>query len=167
MTVTLVTHPAPAWLRELATARTNYEELQGWPVAVEVSSRSLTLTAGQVIDAVGMPAALGELVQLQLQLMMLDGPVIAGPRAGWLTFLAEPSSSPNPMLPPDLEDALVRLAPRGEHVVVPIARAVHRLRDVRWLNPPRPRRRLPEWTVVIGATRRVVATRTAPDRLAA
>lgn len=157
----LTTHSAPAWLRELTTARTAYEELHGWPVSVEVSSRSLTLPTGQAVDAIGMPTALGELVQSQLHVMMLKGPVIAGPRRDWMTFLTEPSASTNPLLPPDLETAQVRLVPRGERIVLPTARATQRLRDVRWVDPPRPGRELPDWTVVIGATRRVVATRDA------
>jgi hypothetical protein len=163
MAIKLITHAAPAWLRELTTARTNYEELHGWPAVVEVSSRCLKLPVGQAVDAVRMPAALGELVQFQLQVMMLDGPVIAGPQSGWLTFLTEAATSAHPLLPPDLEPALVRLVPHGEHIVLPIAATTHRLRDVRWLNPPRPCRKPPGWSAVIGASRRVVATRTVDD----
>ena len=56
----------------------------------------------------------------------------------------------------------VRLVAPGAYISLPIAITMHRLRDVRWLNPPRPGRKPPGWSVVVGATRRVVAVRDFP-----
>jgi len=71
-----------------------------------------------------------------------------------------------PLLPLDLESAHVRLVAPGAYITLPTAITMHRLRDVRWLNPPRPGRKPPGWSVVVGATRRVVAVRE-PVELAA
>lgn len=51
--------PAQQWLRELVAARTRYEELLDCLVTVDVQLRRLALAAGQVLDAVTMPATPG------------------------------------------------------------------------------------------------------------
>jgi hypothetical protein len=151
---------APAWLRELVAARTNYEELLGWSPFLQVSKRRLLMPLGQTIDAITMPAALGADVQFQLQVMMLDGPVIAGLGSDLLTFVIEPSTSTSSRLPAEFECASVRVVSRAEHLVLPIVCTVGNAGDVWWFNPPRPRRPLPARSVVVGVSRRVISCQT-------
>jgi hypothetical protein len=158
MNPTQIHRTAPAWLYELAMARTDYEELLGWPVALHVTSRRLTIPAGQLFDAVSMPAALGELVQRRLQITRLEGPVIAESRTGCLTFLTGLSASTEPVLPVDLDHAGVTLVARDDPVMLPAACVRSDAGDVRWFSPPRPRRVLPAWSIVIGASSRVVSS---------
>src|SRR3954470_24362526 len=61
--MTTMTQPAPEWLRELAAARAHYEELFGWTVSVQVGQRQLVVALGDSLDAITMPAELGERVQ--------------------------------------------------------------------------------------------------------
>jgi hypothetical protein len=137
-------------------ARNDYEELLGWPVALHVTARRLTIAAGHFLDAVSMPTALGTRVQRQLRIVSLDGPVVAGPRQGWLTFLTGLSDPADPQLPEDLRRAEIRLVMRRERVEVPTVCMTRSPGEVRWFSPPRPRRSPPAWSVVIGMSRRVV-----------
>lgn len=157
MKPTLISRTAPAWLSDLTKARNDYEELFGWPVALHVTARRLTIPVGQLFDAMSMPAALGASVQRQLRIMLQDGPVIVQQRTGWLTFLTGLSASIEPPLPADLDRAGVKLIARGGHVVLPTACVGSESGEVRWFNPPRPRRTPPPWSVVIGASRWVVS----------
>jgi hypothetical protein len=146
--------PAPRWLRDLITARTQYEELLGWPVTVDMGPRRLVLAVGHVLDAVTMPEPLGASVLAELQITMLAGPVVAdsdGPR--W-TFLTDLATASQPDISSDLHAHTVHLVPRSGHVIVPGPSDGEG--SSRWVRPPRPHHRLPPWSVVIGTTRRVV-----------
>jgi hypothetical protein len=145
------TPAAPDWLRDLADARTDYEERLGWPVTIEVAHRRLVAAVGERMDAITVPARLGRHVLAELQIAMLAGPVIAGP-GEWWTFLTEPATAPRPAVPAELCQAKVRLTPRGAHVVIPPRRDAQE-----WIKRPEPQRTLPPWSVVIGVTRRVAA----------
>ncbi|WP_020663616.1 hypothetical protein [Amycolatopsis benzoatilytica] len=149
------TPAAPQWLRDLAAARTQYEELLGWPVTIDVTPRRLAVAVGQALDAVTMPATLGASVLAELQISMLAGPVIADPGGGtWWTFLTAPAARSRPDLPAELHARKVHLTPRGAHVIVP--KHIGDGESSQWISPPQPHRDLPPWSVVIGATRRVV-----------
>ncbi|MBB5155939.1 hypothetical protein [Saccharopolyspora phatthalungensis] len=150
------TSTAPQWLRDLAAARTRYEELVGWPVTVEVQPRRLTVPVGEVLDALTMPAPLGHAVQSELRLMMLAGPVIAGPGHDWWTFLTEPTDASRPEVPAELHRWKLRPTPRGAHVILP-ALATTEDKTPQWIGSPRSHTALPPWHAVIGATRRALS----------
>lgn len=158
MTVRLTNPPstpaAPQWLRDLVTARTHYEELLGWPVTVDIEPRRLALAVGQEVDAVTMPTALGQVVLAELRITMLVGPVIADPGGAWWTFLTAPATASRPDIPAELHARKVRLTPRGAQVIIP--NLTNCEASSRWITLPLPRHPLPPWSVVIGATRRVV-----------
>ncbi|MGH3981023.1 MAG: hypothetical protein ACRDRZ_18840 [Pseudonocardiaceae bacterium] len=155
---TLIGAPgAPAWLHEVATARTRYEELLGWPVSIDVERRRLMVPVGTVLDAVTMPAALGRTVLAELRIAILAGPVTADPAGHWWTFLIQPAAAAGTDLPAELRRLKVRPTPRGGHAIVPIQLAHHGDGGWRWVQPPRPRQSLPPRSVVLGATRRVAA----------
>ncbi len=143
------------WLRELAAARTHYEELLGWPVRMEVGQRCLTVPVGRALDALIMPAPLGEKVLAELTIMMLAGPVTTGPGGGWWTFLSRPVPAPRPGVPAALRRLRVRPAPRGTPVIIPTP--VDGDSGWRWIQPPHSGGSLPQWPLIIGATRRVGA----------
>lgn len=84
----------PEWLRDLASAKTRCEEDWGLPVTVDIAHRRLVVRVGAVMDAITMPAALGARVLAQLRVMMLAGPVIAGPGGTCWTFLTQPATAP-------------------------------------------------------------------------
>ncbi|MBV9845815.1 MAG: hypothetical protein JOZ47_12165 [Kutzneria sp.] len=166
MTVRLTSPPttpsAPQWLRDLVAARTHYEELLGWPVTVDVEPRRLAVAVGQVLDAVTMPAALGASVFAELQITMLSGPVIADLGGAWWTFLTAPATKCRPDVPADLHARKVHVIPRGARVIIPNPTTV--ASSSRWIESPRPHHGLPPWSVVIGATRRVVDHLASADR---
>jgi hypothetical protein len=92
---------------------------------------------GDTIDAISMPAPFAALVQTELEIMMLAGPVTTDPD-GSSTFLTQPATSPNPKVPTDLLPLGVRLIPTGTPVVLPTSN-----------------HRPAIWSTVIGAARRV------------
>lgn len=155
---------APEWLRELAAARTHYEEMFGWPVAIKVEQQVLAAPVGRVLDAVTMPAALGDKVLADLQLMLLVGPIVATPdNSSWM-FFTEPATGPARDVPVELRHLQVDLIPKDTHVVIPTH--IDSDTGLRWIKQPQPHRPPPPWSVVIGIARRV-ATRTTSDESAA
>jgi hypothetical protein len=153
---------APEWLRELATAKTVYEEQWGWPVSVDVAQRRLIVPVGQALDAVTTPAPLGKCIQAALRIMMLAGPVVASPGSQWLTFLTEPATGPSPVLHSTLHRLKVHPIPFGAHAIIPTH--LDGTGTWQWAHLPPPRRPLPPWAVVIGAARKIA---TAPPPVAA
>ncbi|HEX3784992.1 MAG TPA: hypothetical protein VHX38_35475 [Pseudonocardiaceae bacterium] len=159
MTVT-ATQPAPRstaasdWLRELVDVRNEYEELLCWPVLLEVTNRRLIMPTGTTLDAVVMPAALGEKVLAELRIAMLDCPVIMEPDGSWI-FATDPVGAPHPAMPPELISAQVRTLPAGSQVVLP---ASPHLCGVgrSWVTPCR-RQSLAPWHAVIATGRRIIA----------
>lgn len=153
--------PAPVVevVRELASARTRYEERFGWPVSMEVEKRRLIVAVGGVLDAVSMPAVLGQKVLAQLRVMMLAGPVIAGPAGQSWTFLTQPATAPGAAQRTDLRRLKVQLTPTGAHTVIPIVLDTTDTGSWSWVQPPQSDYPLPPWPVVIGTTRRVAARR--------
>lgn len=146
---------APEWLRELAAARTHYEEMFGWPVAINVEQRVLAAPVGGVLDAVTMPATLGGTVLAEFQLMMLVGPVIATPaNASWM-FFTQPVIGSARDVPAELRDLQVQLVPKGTHVVIPTQ--VDSDSGLRWIRQPQPHRPSPSWSVISGIARRAAA----------
>ena len=146
---------APEWLRELAAARTRYEERLGWPVAIEVEQQVVAAPVGGVLDVVTMPTTLGGAVLAELQLMMLVGPVIATPdNASWMFFI-QPVTGPARDMAAELRHRQVRLLPKGTYVPIPTHPGSNS--GLRWIKQPQPHRPLPPWSVVIGVTRRVAA----------
>lgn len=157
MNAPTTTFPAPEWLRTLAAARTHYEELLGWPVRVQVQQRYLTVPVGMALDALTMPATLGEKVLAELTISMLAGPVTADPGGDWWTFLSHPAPAPRLGVPAALRRLRVHPAPRGTPVIIPTSLDGGGESRWQWIEPPRPGRSLPPWSVVVGATRRVAA----------
>lgn len=90
------------------------------------------LIAGETVDAISMPAAFGALVQAELGIMMLAGPVTADDD-GSLIFLTQRAETP--AVPADLLRLGVRAVPAG--------------------TPLEPGRSPAIWWTVIGASRRV------------
>lgn len=155
---------APPWLRELVDARTHYEEMFGWPVAIEIEQQVVAAPTGGVLDAVTMPATLGRRVLADLQLMMLEAPVVAAPDDTSWMFLTQPVAEPGRDVPADLRRLQVHRIPAGTHVLIPTR--LDSASGLRWVTRPQPRRPSPPWSVVIGATRRVAATRAGAEPVA-
>lgn len=162
MTTAITIQPAPTWLRELADARANYEELFGWPVSVQVGHRSLAVAVGHSVGAVIMPAGLGAEVHHELGIAMLGGPVLAHQDGSRWTFLTKP-------LPPIRSDLAGRLtmcevviAPHGSHVVIPpyLAIGAGAAEARRWIEPPVSSRPLPPPYAVISTVRRLTQDQT-------
>ena len=155
------THPAPDWLRELATARTRYEELLGWPVCMDVQSRCVAVPVGMVLDTITMPATLGEKVRAELGFPVPAGPVATAPDGDRWTFLTQPAAAARRAIPAELRELDVDTAGDGAHVAIPTwLDSPTRLDDTgdrgwRWVERPHPRQSLPPWSVVLGATRRI------------
>lgn len=155
MTISITNRPAPAWLRELAHGRATYEELLGWPVAVQVGNRVLIVAIGQTIEAVTMPASLGAMVRGQLDIAMLSGPVVADPDGRRWTFLTKPLDTLRPNITADLSHLHVDVAPHGSHVVIPTDPHTSSGKLWRWIEEPSPARALPPAYAVIAVTRRL------------
>ncbi len=151
------THPAPDWLRELATARTRYEELLGWPVCMDVLSQCVAVPVGTVLDTVTMPATLAQKVRVELGFTMPAGPVAADPDGDWWTFLTEPATAARHDIPAELRELEVHTARHGAHVVIPTRLDGTDDRGWRWVELPHPHQSLPPWSAVLGATRRIAA----------
>lgn len=149
--------------QELSTARAQYEELLGCEVSIDVANRRLVTWAGRAMDAVVLPARLGDRVLAELRFAMLDGPVAAAPGGQWMTFLTAPAAVPNPFISYELRRALelrrarMQLMPRGGQVVLPRPAVAHDdPREWRWVEAPRPGRPLPPWCAVVAAVKRAV-----------
>jgi hypothetical protein len=155
--MTTMTQPAPAWLRNLATARAHYEETFGWPVAVQVGQRQLAVALGQTLDAITMPAELGAQVHAQLGIAMLTGPVIAHPDGGRWTFLTQSATMTHGDVD-GLEGEEVRHAGAGAYTVIPTDAGNG---GWHWVNEPRPHQMLPSAYAVIATARRLRSTVTA------
>lgn len=149
MTTPTATRPAPGWLRELAAARGQYEELFGWPVSVDVEPRRLVALVGGALDTLTMPATLGADVLTDLQLAKAAGPVVADPAGSSWTFLTRPATRE---LPDELHRIGVCPAAPGACAVIPTSPAETDDDNTwRWIERPRTGRPLPPWSVVIDA----------------
>lgn len=157
MTISITNRPAPAWLRELAHGRATYEELLGWPVAVQVGNRVLILAIGQTVEAVTMPAALGAMVRDELGIALLSGPVSTDPEGRRWTFLTKPLETLRPNITADLSHLAVTVAPLGSHVIIPTGPMTTTGKLWRWIEPPAPARALPPAYAVIAVIRRLTA----------
>jgi hypothetical protein len=93
--------------------------------------------AGEDLDAISMPATFGALVQAELGIMMLAGPVITDDDGSW-TFLTERADTRRPV-PTDLLRLGVRAVPAGTALV----------------DAGAPGQAAAIWWTVIGAARRV------------
>jgi hypothetical protein len=155
MTISITNRPAPAWLRELAHGRAEYEELLGWPVSVQVGNRVLIVAIGPVVEAVTMPAALGARVRAELGIAMLSGPVATDPDGDRWTFLTKPLEHLRPNITADLSHLRVVVAPHGSHVTIPTGPDVSAGQAWRWIERPSPAKPLPPAYAVIAVTRRL------------
>ncbi len=155
MTISITNRPAPAWLRELAHGRAEYEELLGWPVSVQVGKRLLIVAIGQTVEAVTMPAGLGRRVQAELGIAMQSGPVVSDPEGGRWTFLTKPLDRLRANTSADLSHMRVTVAPHGSFVVIPASPTVTTGPMWRWIERPAPGRVLPPAYAVIAVTRRL------------
>lgn len=134
-------------LQALTAVRTFYEEEHGWPVSIEPSTGRVTVTTGEVLDALMMPNRMGEAVGHALIEIMQ--PQTAFTTGGWWTVLTLPRPA-GVVLPKDLVRARVRLIPEGAPVPLPLHRGG-------WVLPPRTGRGLPPHSVVVSLARRVHA----------
>ncbi|MBB4906396.1 hypothetical protein [Actinophytocola algeriensis] len=157
MTISITNRPAPVWLRELAHGRAEYEELLGWPVAVQVGNRLLIVAIGATVEAVTMPAGLGARVRAEMGIAMLSGPVVADPAGVRWTFITKPLDHLRPNIAADLSHLRVVVAPHGSHVTIPTGPEVSTGNGWRWIERPAPGRSLPPAYAVIAVTRRLAA----------
>lgn len=146
---------APKWLHDLTKMKTHYEEDWGLPVTVDVGHERLVIPVGSVMDAINMPAALGEKVLRKLLVMMLAGPVIASTSGSYWTFLTQPAPESRLDIPSPLRQLEVYATSRGATTVIPSQPDAGEVTDWRWVQLPRKNRKLPPWHTVIGATNRV------------
>jgi hypothetical protein len=160
MTDSITNQPAPQWLRDLARGRASYEELLGWPVTVQVTTRTLTLHLDDTVSALTMPVALGTVVRRELGVAMQHAPVISDPEALTWTFLTRPPEELRSGVAAALALARVTFARAGCQVVVPtspLEGAV--IRNRQWIDPPTPGRTLPPAYPVISVARRLTEHR--------
>jgi hypothetical protein len=148
-------HIAPAWLRRLTATKTYYEEALSWPVLVDIEPHRILIPAGDVLDAITMPARLAQAVVAELRIEMLAGPVISQTSGQWWTFLTELTLAPQPGISIDLRGLRVNLVPYGNQIVLPnqIGDAATPL----WSERPRRRHCLTPWSAIVGTARRVAA----------
>lgn len=147
-------------LRELASARTYYEERFGWPVTIEVNGGRLMMPLGEVADAVVMPAPLGGKVLTELRIALLAGPVLADTTGQWWMFLTRPAGCGRPKDHTELRSLEVHVVPAGSHVVIP--REIDENAGLPWIERPRALHQLPPWQCVIATVRRSGAGPTSP-----
>jgi hypothetical protein len=147
--------PDLSLLRELATARTYYEERFGWPVTIEVDPGRLLMAVGELADAVVMPRPLGWRVLTDLRIALLAGPVLADTTGQWWMFLTRPAAISVPKEHTDLRCLEVYLVPGGSRVVVPSE--IDEKNGWPWLERPRALSQLPPWPAVIATARRAGA----------
>lgn len=136
---------------DLASALTYYRERLGWPVSINARDRCLLLRTGDLIDALILPAALGQPVAAELCTSMMSGPISTDDDKWRWTFFTECCRRENPELPPDLRSANVRTVPKGGHVMLP-----PHPESKLWRQPPEPNRSLPPWSAVVAVARRVL-----------
>jgi hypothetical protein len=141
-------------LRELAAARTWYEERFGWQVTVEVAGARLVMELGDRMDAVAMSKPLGRRVLTELRITMLAGPVLADATARWWMFLTQPAAGIGWSVK-QLRGLDVHPVPRGSRVVVPSE--ISETPQWPWIERPRALHRLPPWAAVIATVRRTTA----------
>jgi hypothetical protein len=156
MTVSMTPMPAPAWLRELASARASYQELLGWPVSVQVGQRNLVVAIGEILHAIAMPAGLGARVAAQSRISILPAPVIANADGTRWTFLAKADRPIRASVADDLSAARVTFAPPGSYVVIPATMGPSTGRVERWIEAPQPNRALPPSCAIVGLARRLI-----------
>lgn len=140
---------APEWLRGLVSARSGYERRFGWPVVIDAEHQRLAVVVGNGLDALIMPATLGQHVLDELRISMLAGPVISDPTRRWWTFLTLPA--PRLKISAELPAQKIRLVPRGAPVILPAVTGD--ASTPQWIVEPCSG---PPWSVVVGATRRCI-----------
>jgi len=155
MTTSLTPLPAPTWLRELTKARAHYEELLGWPAAIQVGRRDLVVIVGATLGAVGMPARLGARVRQELGFTLLSGPIVADPGGGWWTFLTKPAGLLRADVAQDLAAVRVLVHQRGASIEIPWDVKETTTGGGRWVERPVPNRPLPPGTAVVSMVRRL------------
>lgn len=141
-------------LRELAQARTRYEERLGWPVTIDVRLGRLVMMTGPIADAVTMPASLGRLVLADLRIAMFGGPVVADPSGrSWMFFTAPFGTfEPTEEVAEELSQLDIALMPPETYVVVPTH--LDGANPWPWIEQPRSGRDLPPVAAVIATARR-------------
>jgi hypothetical protein len=113
------------------------------------------MTVGDLVGAITMPARLGALVQAQLVITMLAGPVLSNPDGRYWTFLARSDSNFRGHLGELAARHGVRLEAAGTYIAVPTEGPEL---SARWITPPRPNHVLPPIYAVAATTRRVCTT---------
>lgn len=139
-------------MRDLAAARSDYEEQLGWPVRIDVDPGRLLMPTGSVTDVLVMPAALGRQVLAELRISMLAGPVTAEPGGRRWTFFTAPAAHCRDELAGELSHLDVQVLPAGALVTLPLTldgAGAHP-----WVSRPVGPRRLPPWSAVVSTTRR-------------
>lgn len=118
------------------TRTRSHAALFSGPAGVTEHATPPALIAGEDVDAISMPAAFAALVQAELGIMMLAGPVIADEDGSWI-FLTQRADTRR--VPTDLLPLGVRAVPAGAALATADGSAGS-----------------PEiWWTVIGAARRV------------
>jgi hypothetical protein len=153
-------HPMPKSspeLSQLDACRDRYQAEWSWSVSVDVENQRLIVPVGAELDAVTMPASLGEKVHQELLIAMLAGPVLRDPSGRWWTFLVKPNLKVRSELLAELRRLKVYPTPTGAHVILP--NAVDGTDGMwRWIQQPQQHRPLCPGSVVIGLARRIAAT---------
>jgi hypothetical protein len=151
-----ISRPAPDWLRDLVMARAYYEERFGWPVAVQVAERQLSVALGTVVDAITMPAGLAAQVHAQLGIALLAGPVIGHTDGGRWTFLTQPVEPSCTEFADGLVEHDLQYAGGGAYTVIPASNDDRA--GWRWISAPQPNQAPPSPYAVVATVRRVCAT---------
>lgn len=125
----------------------------GWSVADHAEPGRAGLMMDGCVDALAMPAELGERVQRILSIHMLAGPVLSYPADGRWVFLTEPGR--RNALPDDVATENVAAARPGTCLRIPAGRRGSG--EVRWVSCPERGRQAPPRQAVICAARRALS----------
>lgn len=143
-------------LDHLRRACASYTEQLQRLVTVDAATMQIVAIAGDNLDAIIMPAALGQRVWTMLANEMAAGPTIAGPGPSRWTILTECQPRARPSCPAGLRRAGVTLVPRGSTIILPSSRGT--TASYMWVHLPG---QLPAWSRVMTTAGRIVAAQ--PD----
>ncbi|ASO19584.1 hypothetical protein AHOG_09700 [Actinoalloteichus hoggarensis] len=145
------------YLHRLLDSRCAHYRALGLPAVVDHTTRRILLPLGTGIDAVTVPADLVSTALHLLSHQRCTPPAVALPGGRWTTILTHPCPAARPALPDGLEQAGVRLTPRGSASVLPALSAGPA--DWSWVVEPREGGSLPRWSTTMRALTRAVEGR--------
>lgn len=144
-----------AGVESLRRTCASYSEHLQRTVVVDEPSTRIVAIAGDDLDAITMPAALGRHVWTVLAAEMAAGPTIAGPGPSRWTFLTERTHKTRLTCSRSLHNSGVTLVPSGSQIILPSWQDT--TATYVWIEAPRPALPMPAWSRVMSTASRIVA----------